>query len=234
MGAGMEATTTGDGANSGAPAHPREPNYGLRIWTGYVLSIVASAVMGCVGYFLILQLILSSEWIGHTHIVIEHLEGLTQGILEMQIGARDYILTGNESELAHFVAGRARAASELADLRQLTSDNPVQQKWLDQLRPALAARVGIMSQEVTARRANDSGFAKELVFSARTQALTSAILKDIAQMTERERELLRQRTARQASNFHLIALSIICGSVASFLFLSFAACSFTRCSRPCV
>ena len=55
-----------------------------------------------------------------------------------------------------------------------------------------------------------------------TQALTSAILKDIAQMTERERELLRQRTARQASNFHLIALSIICGSVASFLFLSFA------------
>ncbi len=218
----MEATTIGDGANSDAPAHSREPNYGLRIWAGYALSIATTLTMGCVGYFLTQQMILGRNWIEHTHFVIEHLEGLTQAMQEMQIGARDYILTGTESELARFVAGRAKAASELADIQQLTSDNPVQQKWLAILRPALASRIDIMSQEVTARRANDSESAKELVFSSRTLGLTNTILKDIAQMTERERVLLRARTARQVSDFHLMALTIICGSIAAFLFLSLA------------
>ncbi len=51
MGAGMEATTSGDGANLGARGRqPRESGYSLWIWTGFALSIAATAVVGCMGY----------------------------------------------------------------------------------------------------------------------------------------------------------------------------------------
>ena len=222
MGAGTEATTTGNGANSGAPVHPREPNYGLRIWAGYALSIGMAATVGCVGYFLTQQIILSAGWSAHTHVVIEHLDSLTQAIQNAQVGTRGYLLTGNENEIASVVAGRSRVEDELEAVQTLTSDNPVQQKRLKALRAAFTSRFAIASDAIAARKANDSRRATEILFARDTLALTDTILKGIAQMTEEERGLLRQRAGQEASNFQLMVLIITCGSIASFLFLSFA------------
>jgi len=47
----MEGMTTSDGANLGTRGrYPRELGYSLRIWTGFALSIAATAVVGCMGY----------------------------------------------------------------------------------------------------------------------------------------------------------------------------------------
>ena len=218
----MEATTTGDGADSDALTRPREPNYSLRIWTGYALSIAAAAIVGWVGYFMAQELILSSEWLEHTHVVLEHLDALPQAMLDLQVGTRGYILSGNESELVHVVAGRSRIESELAAIEKLTSDNPAQQKRLKGLSAAVTRRLAVASDAIAARRANDSRRATEIIFAGDTPALTETIQDSIVQMAEEERELLRRRRAREASNFSLMVLVIVCGSIASLVLMSFS------------
>jgi PAS domain S-box-containing protein len=222
MGVAMEATTTDDGANSGTPSHSRVPNYRLRIWTGYALSIVAAAVVGCVGYFMTQELVLSSEWLEHTHTVIEHLDALPQAMLDLQVGTRGYILSGNQSELADVVAGRSSIESELAAIQRLTSDNPAQQERLKALSAAIARRLAIASDAIAARRANDSRRATEIIFAGDTPALTDTIRNIIARMAEEESGLLRLRRAQEAYNFNLMVLVIVCGSIASLLLVSFA------------
>jgi signal transduction histidine kinase len=115
-------------------------------------------------------------WVTHTHQVLETFDAVLANVLDVESGVRGYILTGDESYLAAYTTGLGQVGQDVKKLRELTADNPVQQKSLDRLEPLIAARmqraeymVAIRSREGPAAAAEPPqlGVGKELVAQIR-------------------------------------------------------------------
>ncbi|TBR40315.1 MULTISPECIES: response regulator [Dyella] len=75
----------------------------------------------------------SWDWTRHTFAVQLKLDDVVQSIQESQAGARGYLLTRNPVELDDFTRAGNEFDNHLAELRKLTSDNPLQQTRIDRL-----------------------------------------------------------------------------------------------------
>ncbi len=213
--------TSADGSEADTTAGERV-NYGRRIWAGFAAAIVTSAVAGSATYFLAYQASLSADWVAHTHIVIEHLDALTLAVQDVQMGARTYILTGNESALRPYLSGRWRVAGEIATLRQLTRDRAEQQPRLTALKEAVGLKLALVDRVIAARKANDARTATEIALSGNNEDLTERIRQEARAMTEDENSLLRARVARENFNTGLLSVIILFGGAGSLLMMSFA------------
>ena len=72
----------------------------------------------------------SVQWNIHTYRVIDRAGSLMQALTDIETGMRGFALAGQDEFLEPLNAGRAAFDRDLAELRQLTADNPVQQKRL--------------------------------------------------------------------------------------------------------
>lgn len=82
----------------------------------------------------ILLLGASLRWVDHSDRVIANARQLMRNIVEMDTALRGYYLTGDQPFLEPYVDARSKAPEQLDFLRQMTSENPDQQRRLQQLR----------------------------------------------------------------------------------------------------
>jgi CheY-like chemotaxis protein/CHASE3 domain sensor protein len=75
----------------------------------------------------------SRQWVRHSYSVQLKLDEVVRSLEESQIAARGYALTRRQSELDNFHESLRALADNINQLRQLTSDNPLQQTRIDQL-----------------------------------------------------------------------------------------------------
>ena len=75
----------------------------------------------------------SSDWARHTNEVKIELAETVRALQTSQIGARGYLLTQRPAELAAFHQANHDLTESISKLRQLTSDNPLQQARIDEL-----------------------------------------------------------------------------------------------------
>ena len=66
----------------------------------------------------------------HTYEVINESSELLGSLLNIETGARGFVITGRDQFLGPFEAGEREFQSKLVQLRQLTRDNPMQQRRL--------------------------------------------------------------------------------------------------------
>ncbi len=88
----------------------------------------------------------------------------------------------------------------LAELRQMTLDNPEQTARLDRLQPLVTEKLDLLEQTMALRRQGDLNGAMTAFSDDREQVLLDAIRLATAEMGVAERELLRQRTEAQNTN----------------------------------
>jgi len=104
------------------------------------------------------RLAADSDWRQHTYEVIGEVRGLLNALIDAETGERGYLLTGDAGFLAPFRGGAAAVGPRLASLRQLTADNPRQQRRLDALEPLARAELAQLDDAVDVRgRAGASG-----------------------------------------------------------------------------
>ena len=71
-------------------------------------------------------------WVTHTNHVMEADDLVMLGLVNMQSGFRGFLLNGDESFLAPYTSGTKQYQDALAELNELTSDNPAQlARWAD-------------------------------------------------------------------------------------------------------
>jgi methyl-accepting chemotaxis protein len=138
----------------------------------------------------------------HTFEVLLELRGMMKSLVDRETGERGFLLTGEEAFLEPLSQGRAEFDRHLAQARHLTSDNPRQQKRLQQLQavneawlsaylePILALR-----REVTAGRAALS-LLIEQVRAAKGKQFMDQLRAIEAELEAEELELLKQRRAQ--------------------------------------
>src|SRR6267378_7929124 len=111
------------------------------ILTGFV---IATAILGFVGwqsYRNTARFAEASEWRKHTYEVLRNLDETVAQLVDAETGQRGYLLTGEELYLEPYRATIKSIDQTIGNLKNLTSDNPHQQKRIQILEPLVGKKL---------------------------------------------------------------------------------------------
>ena len=148
----------------------------------------------------------------HTYQVLDHIDGLSRDIADADSAQRGYALTYDPAYLRPFNADMSRIPSTLAQLRQLTSDNPDQQHNLDSLEPILHQKLDQMSAAIALHKASRVDRSEELPLREDGRRLMDKIHTQLGVMAAEEQRLLQERTARAAVAFRNTKATMLVGN----------------------
>jgi signal transduction histidine kinase/DNA-binding response OmpR family regulator len=133
----------------------------------------------------------------HTFQVEQQLQLILSDALDAETGQRGYLLTHREDFLTPYREGQARVASDLARFRELTADNPSEQRRADQLQALIQDRYSAFENSIAAAQTGPAASAELLAAlddgKSRMDTLRSAIAGGKAE----EDGLLAQRDANR-------------------------------------
>ena len=192
-----------------------------------VVALVADAVLSLHN---IREVATSVQWVSHTNEVLSRLEAVLSTLKDAETGQRGYLLTGEPTYLEPYRDAVDRLPRQIADLRQLTLDNPpqtVRVLRLDQLASEQLAilRRGLDLFTLEPDRARALATARQTVLSGQGKQVMDAIRGEVDQMQRVEWDLLGERgafsraSARIALATTVVALAIGLGLVALAVWL---------------
>ncbi|WP_264666037.1 CHASE3 domain-containing protein [Azospirillum fermentarium] len=147
----------------------------------------------------------SNNWNSHSHEVLETSEKAISFIIDQETGLRGYIIAGNEKFLDPYLSGRQNFSKSFERLKDLTSDNPLQQQRLNDIRghvekwwSDIAEReISLMAKPETRPQAS------ALEASGAGKAYMDSIREILNTFDDAERALLQKRAEEQARAFSL-------------------------------
>src|ERR1035441_6570414 len=110
------------------------------------------------------KFIASNDWVNHTNQVVYEFEQLLVTTINAETGERGYVITGDGSSLEPFTNANAKAAEHLGKLKELTKDNPIQQKNIEELEKEVKIRFDNCKKCIALRK-NEFERAREFVAS---------------------------------------------------------------------
>ncbi|MBV9443406.1 MAG: CHASE3 domain-containing protein, partial [Acidobacteriaceae bacterium] len=94
----------------------------------------------------------SIRWVLHTRDVLAQIDAVLLSITSAESSQRGYLLTGDEALLRNYEQVSSTIRSRLEQLRQLTRDNPAQQKNVERLSGEVLARFARLNDVLAFRR----------------------------------------------------------------------------------
>lgn len=201
----------------------------MKFWTlerqliaGFVLVALIVAAVGAVSWRNAQQLQDTGRRVAHTYEVIGELTAVSATMTDAETGMRGYVLTGQAAFLEPYDLARQTIATHLQRLRSLTSDNPEQQRRLQELdrlvENQFEARAGI----IASRKIRGLEVARQLVSAGADKVGMDALRKTLSEMQQEEQALLRQRQVASARSdrqatlavnvFRVMILALVLGS----------------------
>lgn len=184
-------------------------------------------IMSMVTYFNVKSLLDISNWVEHTHTVIETATNSLEELINMETGERGFLIAGKDNYLEPLKNGEKKFINLIAKGRQLTSDNAtqvqrwdklkqMQKEWLDNvINPLIAAREEVTKQSITM----DSLINKVVNASGKTRM--DAMRGVISDIIAAEEGLLKTRAQEAEDKASFTKNTILIGSVVA-LFLGIA------------
>src|SRR5580692_12572395 len=119
---------------------------------GVFLALSLNVLVGYAGWRAILAAEQQFGWVAHAQQVAVQLQAILDDVVDTDAGARGFGLSGMEPLLDIYVAGIRASGSDLGRLRQLSADNPDQQRSLDALKPQVESVYAFADEMVATRR----------------------------------------------------------------------------------
>jgi CHASE3 domain sensor protein len=202
--------------------------FGKRIALGFAVAFLLLAVIGVVAYRSIDTLTRNSHAVAHTHQVLEHVVGVRAAMVGAETGQRGFVITGDPAFLDSYHDSTAAATNLLKELRELTADNPNQQKRLDELRPLVAAKFAEQEKTIGLRKASGFEPVAKVVEGGEGKKIMDDVRQLLGQMEQEERDLLQQRADEAEHAAADGRTAIIWGTVICLLFVGIAGTFVTR------
>ena len=136
------------------------------------------------------------EWTEHTYQVIEALQQLENGTVNMQNGLRGYQLTRDAEYLVPYHAGADAARRAIATVRGLVVDNMAQTQRIDDIERRIKAWQLEIAEPTRTLIESGSGTAESVEYTVRGKSYREALRALLTEATETERRLLAQRRAQ--------------------------------------
>jgi len=200
-----------------------------KIRVGYIAAFVLLFIAYLFIYFTTIQMNKQSKWINHTNQVITQLELLASNVKDAETGVRGYVIMKDNAFLEPYYSGTRQIPKIFDDIRQLTSDNALEQKRLDTLDRMISGRLAVLEKNIAIFRS--AGYV--LPDSVKQGGYKSKLLMDdirnmIRKMNESETNLLLDRVAEQRSFTNAIKVLNITAVIIAFLLALYSLITFSR------
>jgi signal transduction histidine kinase/CheY-like chemotaxis protein len=189
---------------------------GTKIALGFALALAALVAVGMTTYDQLQQLNSDSYWVDHTYQVQATLRSLTADLARAESAARGFQLVGDLPLQAETDQASIQAKKDLAQLRSLTAGDQIEQDRLDNLDPLIERRLDILRQLVTPNAVAPAS--RDALVRNGEQVMDQA-RQIIAGMQDEESRLLSQRKAAEESTSTLAHLTLVVGTIVSFLLI---------------
>jgi methyl-accepting chemotaxis protein len=202
--------------------------FGRKIAVGFAVAFALLVAIGTVAYHGIETITKTSHWVAHSQAVRDHIQKIVADMNDIETSQRGFIITGEESFLNSYQPGIESVRSELKTLRELTSDNPNQQKRIDALEPLIDARLALLKLHIEQRRSSGLQTAANDIKSGQGEKLMDNIGQITGQMMNEENELLKRRADEVRSASEGANAAIIWGTLICLLFVTVTGIVLTR------
>jgi CHASE3 domain sensor protein len=176
-----------------------------RVIGGLGLVVTLVLVNAGVAYRNVLELHDDAILVAHTHEVLDALDTLLSAAKDAETGERGFLITGDERYLEPYDVAVFALDAKLAEVKQLTRDNPRQQPRIPRLEELLRAKLDELTATISLRREKGFEAAEQEVLTHLGKNRMDAIRALVAEMTEDERALLKDRE-QASSRAYRIAL----------------------------
>ena len=166
-----------------------------KVQWGLGIAVAVLCSLGMIAYALIVTFVNTSDWVVHTHLVIEAIQGARTGLDDAETSVRGYLLTQDQSYLGPYNLVRGRIPGVIERLRILTSDNRAQQEKLAQLKLQVDREMELLQQEVGAAAAPAVSNVAQRQSLDEDQRLMSTIRNTLRELRLQEDQLLSVRDA---------------------------------------
>jgi PAS domain S-box-containing protein len=200
----------------------RKIHWGL----GIAVAVLCSLAM--IAYALIVSFVNTSNWVLHSHVVIETTSGVRTALDDAETAARGYWLTSDPSFLQPYELVRGRIPGALDRLLRLTSDNPAQHQRMAQIKAQAEREMELLQHAVEAGRIHSASPEVERTFLEVDQMVMSNLRDSFREARLMEDQLLSIRDAawRRDLTEAIIAAAIL--GLFNFVLLGYIYYVFTR------
>jgi methyl-accepting chemotaxis protein len=163
----------------------------LRLGFGLLLSILIG--LSVISYTTITNLIETNGWVAHTHEVIAAVEKVFSDCQDMETSVRGYYIMGYEEFLTTYLDANRVYYPDIRRFKELTVDNPSQQKRAEELAAMCVEKVNVCEQVIQARRGTGYEEAAKLATIVRGRNCMQKIRAIVNEATVEENRLLTVR-----------------------------------------
>jgi len=202
--------------------------FGRKIALGFAISFVLLLGIGTAAYRSIDSMTKTSYLVTHTYIVLDHVSDLVALLSEAETEMRGFILTGDESHLASYQTMPTSVAKALQEMKELTVDNPSQQKRIATITPLVAEKVAHIRKHIELRRQAGFDAAVKSVQLGEGKRLMDNLRRDAREMELEERGLLKQRGEEVEAVSSSAHTTIVLGTLFCLVFVTAAGFMLTR------
>lgn len=162
--------------------------------------------------------VIQDGWTEHTQEVQLDLAAILQRLTDAETGERGYVVTGNPRFLGPYRDAQAEVRRDLATLRALTVDNPVQTPRVDSLSATADHRFASIDSTIGLRRAGQVGAADAAIATAKGLIIMDSARALADRIRAEEVRLFGERRAAAARQRRLTQLILLVGAMVAALF----------------
>ena len=190
------------------------------MWGGIALVVIAGLVLAALESYQVFwntpRLKRDRQLVSHTFEVIATANGLELALRDAERWQRNYLITGEPSELAPHRAGMQEAPRLFGKLNQLTSDNPEQQARMPQLERLIDDKLAELKRTSDLNEAKGRDGAMAAIRAGLGSDPMNAVRAAIGEVVATEEKLLREREARAAANERRAAQTAVAAALLAF------------------
>lgn len=201
---------------------------GVKIGSTFALAWLLLLLIGFFSYRNTVQLIETAGLVSHTNQVRFELADLLSHVQDAETGQRGYVMTGQERYLEPYTAGVGQTKGSLQRVRQLTADNPNQQRRLDAIEQLIGQKFDELNETIELRRNKGLDAALKVVLTDRGKTVMDQIRKVSSDMDKEESDLQGVRDTRAKATAENTKLTILLGTLGAFVALLICAVLLTR------
>ena len=149
----------------------------------------------------------------HSEQVRVQLERALTTIVNAETGQRGYLITQDTTYLAPYASARTDLDHEIASIRALTGDSPLQQSRIDSLALIADAKLVIMNETVVLTQSGNRDSALKIIITGRGAELTRRARNTIDEMEATQAEQLTERINIYNSRKLAVTLVTVVGSL---------------------
>jgi PAS domain S-box-containing protein len=189
----------------------------------FALALLSVLALGGLQYRNAHGLTNDNQWASHSREVLRELESSKTLLNRAEASTKGFAISGDSNELPPYTRASGELRAKIQNLRELTTDNPVQQRRMNVLESRVQGALRAFQDEVTARPDRTLAAASFVSLEKAVQKASNDAQTVIGEMQSEEFQLLRQRN--ETTNFAIRQsnLFILLGSLAAFSLLGAAA-----------